>query len=202
MKNTLNGLRHRTTSVRNMGGYFLNYLQPTTTRATHHLFSNGTERDNTNMFRCRDLNNLVRVTIINPITETQKFAFGRWARRLIDIREEGKSNGGTMPIDSSLSGMPAGTLTRAQRLRLDICIPTGFETLLNIAHNLRHIEFLPGFNPIGPAGIMAYVNQFKTLLAMLGDSEILPSLKLVHALASTDNTHLLTEPQGQYLSGP
>lgn len=192
MKNMLGNLRHKTTHVRNMGGYFRNHLLPTTIRTIRHLILNGTEQDHNDMFRCRDLNNVARITIITPITDAQKFSFSRWARRLVDIREEGDYNCIGMPTNSSLSDMPAGTLSRTQHIRLDICIPSGFERLLSVAHNLCHIEFLPAFNSVGADGIIEYTAQFETLLALLGDRETLPSLKLVHVLASTERVLALS----------
>lgn len=186
LANVFSCIRHQTVDVRKNRGYFRRHLSRSTVRNISHLILNGTDTDNYDLFQCCDLRNMKRVTIVTRIADRHRFEFSQWAQQLTDITEERDHNDKTGPPDgsSSLSNLPACTLTKMERLRLDISIPRGFQTLLNVATNLRHLEFIPTLKPMEEEDLIEYIDDFETLVLMLRDRESLPNLKLVHVIAA------------------
>lgn len=173
----LGPLRFRACSVRTAGGYFRMNLLRSTIKTIRELSLNGSPTEHDDVFQCRDLAGVESAIIVSPIMPRQIATFSMWSRRLTRLRESAVREGEV--AISSLANLAAGSLHRVNNLRLDVSIPTRFETMLSIARNLRRIQFLPEQLP-GQEGYIDYLRQINELVALLQDSERLPALKILH----------------------
>lgn len=115
--------------------------------------------------------------MVTRIGDSQRAQFATWASRLTKLNDEGQED----QVESGLSNLPAGALKSLEILLLDIGIPVGMDILLSMARNLRIIQYVPGFAEMDDDTFVAYNNDFRRMVKMCSNADVLPSLKLVHA---------------------
>lgn len=179
-------VRFPTCKVSNYVGFIMDYLQPSTLQTVKDLTLNGTDTEKSIVFSSPNLRSVQSATLCGRIHRDQRAAFTRFVGQLRGLTEE-QDIGDPDQLGSNLSFLPAGALSNLHVLRMELTIPFHIGSCLGFAKNLETIKFLPSFNSGTTdedklADYKHFAADLVYLLENISDRNLLPSLRLVHAV--------------------
>lgn len=172
--------------VSNYVGFIMDFLQPSTLQTVKDLTLNGTDTENSIVFSSPNLYSVQSATLCGRIHRDQRAAFTRFVGQLRGLTEEQDIDDPDQ-LGSNLSFLPAGALSNVHVLRMELTIPFQIGSCLGFAKNLKTIQFLPSFysgttDEDKLADYKHFAADLVYLVENISDRNLLPSLRLVHAV--------------------